>query len=293
MSGAEASINPQDASQVVDLLDRATELQLQCPLRRGSAVDLPARGRAVLSGDLHDQRRIFQNIINLARLDESSDHHVVLQEVIHSDRLVNNMDLSYRALVSVAELQVRYPGQVHQLLSNHELAQIRGEGISKDGVNQITAFNDGLQYVFGDHAQAVTLAIERYIRSMPLAVRTATSVMCSHSLPSPRRLEAFDPAVLDRSLTEEDLKRPLGSAYLMVWGRRLNQDVADALAATWGVDIFVLGHQAVDMGYEPLDRNMLVINSDHNHAVALPIDLTGTCTRDSLIDQLVPVASIS
>jgi hypothetical protein len=104
-------------------------------------------------------------------------------------------------------------------------------------------------------------------------------------------MPAFDPTLLDREPTEEDLAAG-GSAHDMVWGRDHTQAVADPLAAAWGARVFVMGHQPAEMGYEPEAETMLVIASDHDHGVALPIDLSDEPTRDDLIEQIIPLAAV-
>ena len=89
-----------------------------------------------------------------------------------------------------------------------------------------------------------------------------------------------------------DLQGPNGSAHLMVWGRRLTQELADDLGEQWGVKVFVVGHQGVEMGYEECGDSMLIINSHHAHGVAVPIDLSKTYTRDSLMEEVVLLAGV-
>jgi len=291
MSTSEA-IDVRDADAVCALLNQAAALNLSHPTRRGALVEVDGEGHLIATGDLHDHAQNFHAVTRLAKLHKSEDRHVVLQETIHGEHLINGMDLSYRILTRVAELAVRHPGQVHHVLSNHELAQMNGEGILKDGVSVVEAFNEGIEHVFGNDAENVEDAIAAYIRSLPLAVRTSNGVMIAHSLPSPRAREEFDTGVLERDLTDEDLLGPTGDAYLMTWGRGLTQKWADELGDAWGVSVFVLGHQHAEMGWEEYGQSMLVINSDHAHGVAVPIDLSKQYTRDDLIDARVLLAGV-
>src|SRR5690606_23630354 len=99
-------------------------------------------------------------------------------------------------------------------------------------------------------------------------------------------------SVLTRISTEADLESH-GSAYLMVWGRHHTQKVAEELGAAWGVRLFVMGHQPAEMGYETQGESMLILASDHEHGVALPIDLTRQDdTIDTLIERLTPLAAV-
>ncbi|MBI1375552.1 MAG: hypothetical protein GC159_22800 [Phycisphaera sp.] len=291
MSTTEA-VNLRDASAVCDVFEQAAEVNTTHAARHGAVVDLGDKGRVIATGDMHDHSANFQASIKLARLNKATDHHLVLQELVHGEHLVNGMDLSYRILARAAELAIQHPGQVHHVLSNHELAQMNTEGILKEGVSVVEAFDEGLDYVFGDAAPRVAKAIARYISALPLAVRCANGVFIAHSLPSPREREPFDPAVLDRELTAADLVGPDGHAYTMTWGRNLTQKWADELADRWGVKVFILGHQHAEMGWDEYGQTMLVINSDHEHGVAIPIDLSRQYTRDDLTEAAVILAGV-
>ena len=282
----------QKADYVCELLHRAAQCNLVMDKRRGAVVELPARGRLVVSGDLHDNRLHFEKVKRVARLDESSEHYLILQEIIHGEQLINGMDFSYRMLCQAAELMLEFPGQVFILPGNHEVAQMQGEGILKDAINVVEAFTDGIDYVFGNDVDRVTDSIDRFIRSMPLAVRCANGVMCSHSLPSFSMRNKFDPSVMDRVPEPEDYERGGGSVHMLIWGRNLKQEYVDQLANRWNARIFVLGHQPIEMGYEPREDTLIIVNSDHNHGVVLPFNLAQTYTRDELIMNVVPLVGV-
>ncbi len=279
----------QDAAAVCDVLGRAADAMLNHDHRTGSTVDLPDKGRLLVTGDVHDHRENMRRILKLARLEKGEDHHLVVQEMIHGERLVNGMDFSYRGLVRIASLMLEYPGRVHMLLANHELAQANGEGISKDAVNVVEVFDAGIDYVFGEDAEKVHAAIERFVHALPLALRCANGLMCLHSLPAASRRATFDPGLIERDLTDADRHAPTGGAYLLVWGRNFEPDWTGELAARWGCTTFVIGHQPAEFGYELEGDRVLIINSDHEHGVVLPVDLAKPADRDELVDQLVPL----
>jgi len=280
-----------DADVVAGLFSEATRANLNTPGRVGAVVDLPDSGQLLLTGDLHDNATNFQRLQKLAGLDSSPDNRAIFHEVIHGPDLVNGMDLSVRMLARVAALKCRYPDQVNVLLSNHELAQLRNEGILKEGRDTVESFDEGLDFMYGGQADAVREAMNVYLVSLPLAVRCANGVFACHSIPGNSRAKRFDPTVIDRVPTEEDLSEK-GDAYYMVWGRNQSQQTADTLAEAWNCKQFVMGHQPADMGYEPLEDTMLVLASDHSHGVALPIDLSQTYDQEQLIESIVPLASV-
>ncbi|MCP3903522.1 MAG: metallophosphoesterase [Planctomycetes bacterium] len=281
--------NLNEASAVIDLLDAGAEAILGCEHREGCAVRVPSRGRLLATGDLHDNPIHLRTIVDLARLDASEDHHVVLHEMIHGDKLVNGMDLSYRMLGRVAALVVERPRQVHPLLANHELAQLTGKGVSKGAGNSVELFADALDFAFSDRADDVAEAVARFIRAMPLALLSEGGVLCAHSLPSAALMKHFDPAVFDRALTDDDYLSPHGAAYLMTWGRGHTEEQLDALAEAWDVQLFCLGHQHVDTGLEVRGNRLLVINSDHERARALPLDLAALPTPEEALMYGVPL----
>jgi hypothetical protein len=322
-----AQLDLTDAAGVVETLRSAAAANRSAACRRGSVdvigpgVDREPRGergeRLIATGDLHD------NPLHLARLVEAAGlgdparpaaAHLTLHEIIHPDRLVNGMDFSYRALTRVAALKVAFPEHVHTLLANHELAQVLGAGIVKDGVKVVEAFNEGVAYAFGDRAGDVLAAVAEFIRSMPLALVAsgarpdtppsarrgaagpddrmedgpgrdtdpeiggaaacgAGTVLCAHSLPAPELMDRFDPGVLERDLAEDDYTPRRGSAHLMVWGRGHTPEQLRTLAERWGVGLFVLGHEKAEDGAMTVPPNAVVLNSDHERGVYLPIDL--------------------
>ena len=285
-------VNVQHAGEVIDLFHEAARANLAAACRQGSIDLIRPPGLLIATGDLHDNPFHMARVVELARLEEvagregtegdgggaapSSLPHATFHEVIHSDRLLNGLDLSYRALARIAQLKLGAPERVHTLLANHELAQIVGAGIVKDGVKCVEAFNDGLGYVFGDDWERVSEAIGVFIRSMPLALRCVTprgDVLCAHSLPGLGSMGRFDATILSRELTEEDYTPRVGSAHLMVWGRGYDAEQLEDLVERWGVNLFILGHEKADRGWLLIPPCAVVLNSDHELGAYLPVEL--------------------
>ncbi len=285
-----------DASAVIETLRAAAEAMTSSPLRRGCHVRIPAPGRLLATGDLHDNPIHYERVIAAARLDASSEHHVTLHELIHGERLLNGMDFSHRVLVRVAALVLARPTQVHPILANHELSQLTGAGVSKGAGNSTELFRDAVDFVFGDRADEVDAALGSFIAAMPLAVVAGEGgprpLLAAHSLPSADAMDRFDPAILERELVPEDRVRPDGGAYLMTWGRGYDAATVERLAEAWGVDWFVLGHQHVASGIEVVHRRCVVLNSDHDAARVLPIDLADPPVPAETPMHAAPVAGL-
>jgi hypothetical protein len=270
--------------EVCRTLEAAAVACLDAVCRRGSVDWVEAPGRLIATGDIHDNPLHLSRVIEAAGLNgdpeatiESERSHLTLHELIHGEHLVGGVDFSYRALTRVAALKAAFPEHVHVLLANHELAQIVGSGIVKDGVRVVEAFNDGVARVFGDDAERVHEAIGAFVRAMPLALRCDTPrgvIQCSHSVPSPAMMGRFDVGILDRELTEADYQPMTGSAHMMVWGRHYDADSLEDLVERWGVTMFVLGHEKVPEGARFVAPCAVLLNSDHANGVYLPIDLT-------------------
>ncbi len=249
--------------------------------RRASIEVVHAPGQLIATGDLHDNPAHFERLLDVSGLREGAPEgerrHLVLHEIIHPDRLVNGMDLSFRALARVADLKARHPEHVHVLLGNHELAQCTNAAIVKDGVRNVDAFKAGLEYAFGERWLEVEAAVHEFVRAMPLALRCVTprgDILCAHSLPPAAMMSRFDPSILGRELTEADYEPRRGSAYLMVWGRGYDAELMEDLVERWGVNLFILGHEKVEEGAKFVPPCAIVLNSDHARGKYLPIDLS-------------------
>jgi hypothetical protein len=287
-----SGVNLQDAAAVSDLFDRAAAALRSSPYRDGSRVRLPGRGRLLVTGDLHDNHEHLRKIVHLSGLEASPDHHVVLHEIVHSEVLVNGLDLSHRMLARVAELVVDRPGQVHVLLGNHELAQMTGQRVSKGAGDNVALFNAGLEFAFGDDGPSVSESINGFIAALPLAVISESGILCAHSLPGSRTFDRFDPDVLSRDLAERDYDSQTGSAYLMVWGRGIGQRELDTLAERWGVALFVLGHEHVANGLAIRGTKLVILNSDHEFGTVVPINLSRVPGAEEAVQLAIRLRSI-
>jgi len=59
----------------------------------------------------------------------------------------------------------------------------------------------------------------------------------------------------------------------MVWGRGYDAEGLEDLVERWGVWMFILGHERAENGVVLVPPNAVVLNSDHERGVYLPIDL--------------------
>jgi len=275
------------ADHVIETFETATEENQVSSLREHQVVKLPADGEVWIAGDLHDHQRNFEKFIKAADLANNPQRHVVLQELIHGDKVdANGAEGSWEMLYRAAELKCDYSGQVHFLMANHDLAQIHGEGIMKAGISVCEAFNAGVRRDFPTGSSSVTVAITEFLLSLPLAVRAPNGLFMCHSLPPDDQIEKFDFTVFDRPLTGNDYRRRTGPVYQLVWGRKTTPAGVATFADKVGAKLIIVGHQPQESGYAVVGDQLLIIASDHNQGVFVSTDLSQEYDMDKLVESI-------
>lgn len=281
-----------DGARAADVFREAAQLNREDPLLTGSLLRFPDYGQLVMTGDLHGHRRNFDKLQRYCDLQHSGARHVVLHEMVHKElEALTDRDTSHEVLLDAAQWKCDFPDQVHFLQSNHELAQIRRHEITKNGRIVTVAFEEAVAEAYPDAVDRVLEAIAVFVRSFPLAGRTANRVFVSHSLPGPNEISAFDPTVFARAPTGEDLAER-GSGHMLVWGRYHTGEALDELGEMLDADIFICGHQPQEMGYAVMHERMIILASDHDHGVYLPIDLNKPVTINGLCRRIRPLAGV-
>jgi hypothetical protein len=284
-----------DADQVVETFGAAGDENKLSALRKAQVVTLPDEGEVWVCGDLHDHRTNFSKFINAADLANNPQRHIVLHELIHGDHYDSSgAEDSWRMLHQAAELKCNFPEQVHFLLANHDLAQIHGEGIMKAGLSVCEAFNAGIKRDFDDRALLVTVAITEFLLTLPLAIRCPNGLFFCHSLPNDDQIKDFDYTVFDRDpLLPEDYRRRTGPVYQLIWGRKVTPAGVEEFAQKVGASLIVTGHQPQEMGYAVNGDKHLIIASEHNQGVFLPLNLSQKYDMPGLIRRLKKFVAIS
>jgi hypothetical protein len=105
-------------------------------------------------------------------------------------------------------------------------------------------------------------------------------------------MASFDIGIIERELRDEDYQSKTGSAYLMVWGRGHTPAQLQLLAERWNVKLFCLGHQHVETGIEVVVPGCLVLNSDHERAAVLPLNLAQVPAAEQALVGAIPLSAI-
>lgn len=262
-----------DADYATHMIRDAAQLIREDPNRKGCTVHFGTAGQLVVTGDLHGNLKNFEKLQRFCNLEKSPGRSVVLHELIHQEvPTAKDMDLSIDLLVRAAAWKVAYPDNVFFVQSNHELAQYRGQEITKGGRSVLADFERGVAYRYGNQAGAVLDAVRDYIGALPLMARTENGLAISHSLPDPLLLEVFDVGLFDREPTPQEMS-PGGPGYALVWGRFHSPEAVEYFARRLGVEMFIVGHTPQETGYVVIGR-MIILASDHNHGCFLPVDLS-------------------
>lgn len=286
---------PVSADHVVETFEAAKEENTLAHLRSGQVVTLPQTGEVWMTGDIHDHRLNFNKLVTAADLGNHPRRHLVLHELIHGDHYDSaGAEDSWRTLYKAAELKCDFPNQVHFLLANHDLAQIHGEGIMKAGMSVCEAFNAAVKRDFGTSNAAVTVAITEFLLSLPLAIKCPNGLFFCHSMPPDDQIANFDFSVFEREqLKPEDYRRKTGPVYQLIWGRNVTPAGAAQFADKVGAKIIITGHQPQETGYLRNGDRHLIVASDHNQGVFLPLVLAEQYDMDKLMKKMRKFVSIT
>jgi len=280
------------ASVVADLFRQAGALNLQDSRRNGNVVTLEGDCDVMVSGDIHGSRAALTKIIAAADLTGLPRRRLILQEIVHGPPDPRSgQDRSIEPLLRAARLKIAHPRQVLFVLGNHDIAQVTGREIMKDGRGTCKEFASGVSYAYREDAPEIMEAICGFLISAPMAIRCPNGVFISHSVPSPKRMALAGVAILGRAHQESDLLRG-APVYEWVWGRGQTAEQLATLAGQIGVEFFVLGHRHISAGWERIAGRGVTISSDHEHGVIIEFCCNTPLNPDSLEEHLKPIASL-
>lgn len=281
------------ADSAIDTLREATELNLEDPLRDGSLLRFANYGQVVMTGDLHGNRRNFEKLVRYCCLEQTPVRHILLHEMIHAEpQAIDCVDRSIEVLLDAARWKVFLPEQVHFLQSNHELAQLQDHEITKGGRLVTDEFQRGVAEVLGSQRlEDAMAAIDAFIASFPVAARSDNGVFFAHSLPDAYHLATFDPECVFQRPGQLDLNEG-GMVYQLVWGRRHTPALLDKLAEAWDVRFFIIGHQPQEMGYSVQHDRLIILSTDNDHGVFLPVDCSRKYDLETLVNRIMYCAGV-
>ncbi|MGZ3337980.1 MAG: metallophosphoesterase, partial [Isosphaeraceae bacterium] len=250
-----------DPQEILATIRKATELMRSTPGRSGSVVAFDDADEVMVVGDLHGNLPAFSQALAIAALDWYPRRHLVLQELVHEINKNDDdrPDRSHQLVDLVSALKCQYPQRVHLILGNHELSELTGRIIGKDGHALNLRFRQGMELAYGARTQEVYEAYLVLFAALPLAVRTPNRVFVCHTLPDARYLEDLDLALLQADHWPEEAMKRGGTIYALTWGRDNTPETADRFAAMVDADWFITGHQPCDEGFRQANHRQIII----------------------------------
>jgi hypothetical protein len=251
-----------DPEKLLATIRRAIELFRQTPGRRGGVVSLEDADEVMAVGDLHGDVSIFREVLGVAALGRQPARHLVLQELVHGNRFYPDEkgEKSHQLVDLAAALKCQYPERVHVILGNHELSELTGRVISKQGTTLNALFRQGVETAYGERAEAIYRAYLDLFAALPLAVRTPNRVFVCHTIPNAADLDRLDLRILAADSWPPDATDRGGTVYALTWGRDTAPETIDRFAALVDADWFVTGHQPCDEGFRQANHRQLIID---------------------------------
>jgi len=273
-----------DAARVLATIRQATRIFRESPGRHGSQVLLDDAEEVIVVGDLHGNIPALRQVFEYADLDNHKKRHLVLQELIHGPRMYPNDggDRSHQLVDLVCGLKCRYARRVHVILGNHELSEITGRAIAKNGVPLNALYHIGVRTAYGELAEEICEAYRELFLAYPLAVRTPNRVLICHTMPDGHWLDQFDPEILQAtSWTAPQMARG-GSVYMLTWGRDIAPETADRFLGMMDADWLITGHQPCDEGYSVANHRQIIIDGTDPFPTFLHFDARDPITLEKL-----------
>jgi hypothetical protein len=252
--------------------------------RAGRVLTLTNVRDILICGDLHGNVERFRTLMNRAELDKNGARHLVLQEIIHGPfRYPTGGDKSHQLLDLISALTCRYPGRVHYLLGNHELAQWHNQHISKGDDAVIDLFRQGVSDAYGSRADEIYAAYVDLFAAAVAIIRTPHRIIMSHSLPSARHQARFSLDILQRDAWQTEDVKYGGALHSLVWGRDTTLANVTAYLAKVDGDLLISGHIPCDNGFAVPNERQLVLDAAGTPACYCLFPADRTLTQSELV----------
>jgi hypothetical protein len=278
-----------DPVKLLATIKQAALLLRQQHGRIGKFIELADCDEVLIVGDMHGHLGNFKKVLHLAKLNEQPRRHVVLQELIHGPfRYTDNGgELSHRLVDVVSAYICQYPGRVHYLLGNHELAQWTRREIAKNNESLNNLFVLGINSAYPEHTAEMQEAYEELFSSLPVAIRLPNRVFLSHSLPGEVRLQTWTLNELKKETFTDDDYKPGGSVHSVVWGRDASEATAKAYLALVEADLLISGHIPNEKGYDTPNPYQIILDGKDENAQVLLFSTKEPVTQEQLLKQLI------
>jgi Calcineurin-like phosphoesterase len=274
-----------DPLKILSTIRRASALIRAAPGRLGGIITLKEAADVMVMGDLHGNISAFKQVLALAALDRQPGRHLVFQELIHGSLTYPDEkgDRSHQLLDVFTALKCQYPDRVHHILGNHELSELTGRSIGKDGEGLNAKFRRGVETAYGSSSGDILESYKALFGSLPLAVRTMNRVYVCHTLPDASDFDTLDLELLKADSWPEEAMKRRGTIYALTWGRDTTPETADRFAAMVDADFFVTGHQPCELGFRQANHRQIIIDGTNPYPCYCLFPALQPLTIDSLL----------
>jgi hypothetical protein len=283
----------QHIEQVIATMREATAQNVATPACVGCVIELgdELADDVLIAADLHGNRINFEKLLKAADLANNPRRHLVMQEVCHGGPTYPSGGcMSHLLLEDIASLKNEFPDRFHFMLSNHELAELTDFAIMKSGRMLNLAFREGLQQLYGDRAEEVRQAYLEFLASCPIAVRLASGVFISHSIPENVDRNGYDIEIFSRRLERRDF-RPRGPVFRLVWGRDFREENATAFAQLVRTNLLIHGHEPCDEGFQIPNSKQVILDCCSEDACYVILPTHGELTQQDVVNRVVKLHS--
>jgi hypothetical protein len=277
-----------DPGKLLATIRRATELFRATPGRAGGVVTLDTADEVLVVGDLHGNIPAFRKVFEIAALARNPGRHLVLQELVHGLRVYpdDGGDRSHQLVDLVAALKCQFPDRVHLILGNHELSELTGRSIGKNGVELNAHFRQGVATAYAPRDEEVYRAYLALFAALPLAVRTPNRVFLCHTVPDPVDLDNLDLGLLKAETWPAEAMARHGTVYALTWGRNTEPETIDRFAAMVDADWFITGHQPCDEGFRQANHRQIIIDGTDPYPTYCLFPAREAVTIESLLEGI-------
>jgi hypothetical protein len=274
-----------DPQKLLTTIRRAIGLMRSTPGRAGGIVTLKNASDVMVVGDLHGNLPAFMKVLTLAALDRHPARHLVLQELIHGPYMYPDDagDRSHQLLDLVAALKCQYPERIHLILGNHELSELTGRPIGKEGEALNAKFRRGIDKAYSGSAGEVYDTYKALFAALPLAVRTVNRVYLCHTVPDAIDLDSLDLGLLGADVWPEQAMKRRGTIYALTWGRDTSAETVDRFAAMVDADFFITGHQPCDEGFRQANHRQIIVDGTDPYPSYCLFPASGPVSIESLL----------
>jgi hypothetical protein len=277
-----------DPEKLLVLIRRATELTRVTPGRAGGVVAPADADDVMVVGDLHGNVPAFKQALDLAALGQNPRRHLIVQELIHGYRHYpeDGGDKSHQLVDVYSALKCQYPDRVHQILGNHELSELTGRVIAKNGRALNADFRQGIGTAYGARADEIYAAYRGLFAALPLAVRTENRVFVCHTIPDAADLDRIDLDLLKADAWPPEAMARRGTIYALTWGRDTAPETVDRFSTMVDADWFVTGHQPCDEGFRQANHRQIIIDGTDPYPAYCLFPAREPVTVEALLERV-------